>query len=199
MSRPSRRVVLRCAAVLAVASWLTVDVGTAKVRISAHRDEAFDFRGLRTWAWHPTGAGDVRMALTPDDNPAAVRQRFEPTIKDAVRQELARRRLNPAAAEQADLHVIYYLLISTNMSAQTLGEFAPAVPDWGLPPFSGATTSLRVIEQGSLVLDVTSRARTSLVWRGVAQAEIHRQRTDAERQVRIRDVIRQLIDKFPKT
>jgi hypothetical protein len=200
MSRPSRCVVVfRCAAALAVASWLTVDIGTAKVRVRAQRDEAFDFRGLRTWAWHPTGAGNVHMALTPDDNPAAVKQRLEPIVMDAVQQELTRRRLSPAAAEQADLHVIYYVLISTNTSAQTMGEFLPAVSIWGLPPFAPATQSLRVIEQGSLVLDVWSRPRNSAVWRGVAEAEIHRQRTDAERETRIRDAIRQVIGKFPKT
>jgi Domain of unknown function (DUF4136) len=191
---------LRCVAALSVLSWLSVDVGTAKVRVRAHRDETFDFRGLRTWAWHPTGAGDVRMALTADDNPAAVKDRYGPTILQAVEQELARRQLTLAGnTEPPDLYVNYYLLISTNMSAQTLGQFAPSVPEWGLPLFSGATQSLRVIEQGSLVLDVTSSASKTLVWRGVAQAEIHRERADAERLSRIRDAIKQVIGKFPKT
>jgi hypothetical protein len=155
---------------------------------------------VRTWAWHPTGAGDVKMAVTPDDNPAAIRERFEPVIKDAVARELPARGLTAAAPGQAsDLFVNYYLLISTNMSAQTMGQFVPTVPEWGLPPFSGATQSLRVFEKGSLVLDVTSVSSRALVWRGVAEAEIDRERTPEQREVRLRAAIADVLKKFPKT
>jgi hypothetical protein len=118
----------------------------------------------------------------------------------AVEQELPRRGLTLAGdTGQPNLYVNYYVLISTNMSAQTLGQFAPSVPEWGLPLFSGATQSLRVIEQGSLVLDVTSSASKTLVWRAVAQTEIDRERKDAERMARIRDAIKEMIGKFPTT
>jgi hypothetical protein len=171
----------------------------AKVKVKVERDESFNFRGLSTWAWHPDGAGDVKMALTPNDDPAAVKRRFEPVILDAVQRGLAGRGLSaPAAASAPDLLARYYVLISTNMSAQTIGQFAPA-GYWGLPTFSGATQSLRVFEQGALILDVSASKTGTLVWRGVAQAEIHRERSAAERDARLRDAIADLMKKFPKT
>ena len=96
------------------------------------------------------------MAVTAEDNPAAVKERFEPVIVDAVQKEMAGRGLTVADASGApQFYVNYYVLISTNQSRQTMGQFLPTVPEWGIPPFSyGATQSLKVFEEGSLVLDV---------------------------------------------
>lgn len=176
---------------------VVLSAGT-KVRVQI--DKAFDFRGLRTWAWHPTGAGDVRMALTPDDNPEAVGARFEPVIKDAVEQELTKRQLMQAPADGApQLYVHYYLLVSTSMSTQTMGQFVPSVPDWGLPPFTAATQSLRVFPQGSLLIDVTAAATRAIVWRGLAEGEIQLNRAPEARDARLGAAIGELLKKFPKT
>ena len=56
-----------------------------------------------------------------------------------------------------------------------------------------------IFEQGSLILDVSNPATRSLVWRGVAQAKINRERTPAQRDARLRDAVSSLIDKFPKS
>ena len=176
---------------------LVMSPHAAKVKIRTDFDEAFNFAGLRTWVWHPDGAGEVKMALTPDDNPEDVRARVEPMIMKAVAQELAGRGLTLAPAGSADLEVIYYLLISTNMSSQQMGQFLPSTAQWGLPPFAPQTTSLKVIEQGSQVLDLIAPTLKATVWRSVAQAEINRQRTDAERAVRIQSVVRDMLKNFP--
>jgi Domain of unknown function (DUF4136) len=171
---------------------------SAKVKVHVQRDEAFKFTGVRTWAWAADGAGDVKMALTPNDDPAAVKSRLDPVILDAVGRGFTERGLTaPAAGAAPDLVLRYYVLISTNMSAQTIGQFAPA-GYWGLPTFSGATQSLRVFEQGSLVPDAAASTTKELVWRGVAQAEIDRDRTPAERDKRLRAAIADLLKKFPK-
>src|SRR5215203_3045482 len=64
----------------------------AGLKVRVQKDKTFDFTTARTWAWHPTGAGEVVMAVTADDNPAAMKARFEPVIKSAVEQELAARK-----------------------------------------------------------------------------------------------------------
>jgi hypothetical protein len=190
-----RGVVWGLAAVLGLG--LAAAVG-AKVKVTVQRDEAFVFTGQRTWTWHPDGPGDVKMALTPNDDPAAIRNRFEPVIVDAVGKALATRGLAASAAgAEPDFFVRYYVLISTNMSAQTIGQFAPA-GYWGLPTFSGATQSLRVFEQGALILDVRSAKSRELVWRGIAQAELDRERSPAERDKRLREAIGDIVKKFPK-
>ena len=62
------------------------------------------------------------------------------------------------------------MLITIGTDAQTIGQFLPAVAAWGVPPFTGATQSYSVIEQGSLVLDIS--ANKEVVWRGIGQAEL---------------------------
>ena len=167
----------RIPVVLVVAALLAAPIAlSAGVKVRSQHDKDFDFRGLTTWAWHPDGAGDVRMALTAEDDPAAMKARFEPVIVDAVQKEMASRGLTVAdASGTPQLYVNYYVLISTNQSRQTMGQFLPTVPEWGIPPFSyGATQSLKVFEEGSLVLDVTSAKTRLLIWRGMAVAELQR-------------------------
>jgi hypothetical protein len=51
-------------------------VAAADTDITIEYDKTFSFAGLNTWAWHPDGAGDVRLALTPDDDPKRVAARI---------------------------------------------------------------------------------------------------------------------------
>jgi hypothetical protein len=113
----------------------------------------------------------------------------------AVTEQMGRRGYQPAA-ETADVLVVYYLLLTLNISAQTLGQFVPATPEWGLPPFAAATQSYEVMHQGSLVLDV-SRER-KVVWRGVARANIEMGASRVRRDALIRDAVRDLVRRIPK-
>ncbi len=97
------------------------------------------------------------------------------------------------------LNVTYYALVSTGASAQVMGQFVPAVPDWGLPPLTGATQSLRIIEVGSLVLDISSPSEGRVVWRGVAEAEIKHEGNEADRENRLRQAVHDLLRRFPRS
>lgn len=194
-----RAVALACGPILAVTLAVATHADT-KIKVDSKKDDAFNFRGVRTWAWHPDGAGEVKMMLTPDDDPAAVQARFEPVIKDAVVRELTARHLTAAAPGQTpDLHVMYYVLISTGTNRQTIGQNVTAEMYWAVPTFAQSTQNFEILEQGSLILDVSSPATRALVWRGVAQAKIDRERTPAERDTRLRDAIASLIRKFPQS
>ena len=99
----------------------------------------------------------------------------------SVEEALARKGFRKAGAgESPDFLVAYFALISVNTSGQTLGQFLPGTVSWGLPPFDAVATSLKIYEQGSLVLDVMTPTSKPM-WRGVARAEVHRDRPDAER------------------
>jgi hypothetical protein len=192
-------VALACSAILAL-MLAAATLADTKIKVETKKDDAFTFRGLRTWAWHPDGAGEVKMMLTPDDNPAAVQARFEPVIKEAVVRELTARQLTAAMPGQTpDLHVTYYVLISTNTNRQTIGQNVTAEMYWAVPTFAQSTQNFEVLEQGSLIIDVSSPATRALVWRGVAQARIDRERTPTERDARLRGAIASLIRKFPQS
>lgn len=163
--------------------------------VRAEFDKAFDFKALRTWAWHPEGAGDVKMARTKDDDPEAMRQRAEPVIVDAVTSELTKLGLRPATATP-DLSVRYYLLLTISSSSQTLGQFLPATTMWGVPPYAQATQSLEVMNRGSLVLDLSAGGK--VVWRGIADANIKMGSDDKKAEGLIRSAVRDLVRRVPR-
>jgi|EndMetStandDraft_3_1072993.scaffolds.fasta_scaffold91952_2 uncharacterized protein DUF4136 len=192
---------LPLAAYVALATFLILTtLVEAKVKVNTKKDDAFDFRAVRTWAWHPDGAGEVKMMLTPDDNPAAMQARFEPVIKAAVEDQMRARQLTAVpAGGKADLYVYYYVLISTSTNRSVIGQNVTAEMAWAVPMFAQSTQGFEIFEEGSLVLDVSNPATRSLVWRGVAQAKIDRERKPAERDARLREAIADLLGKFPKS
>ena len=189
---PTRHRVLLTA--LAAASFCLAvhpDIGAVKVNINF--EKTFDFKQARTWGWNPEG-GQVIVGRTKDDDPETVRQRAEPIIFDEVSKQLPRRGLQQATGTP-DLTLTYYLLLTVGSSSQTLGQFLPSTAQWGLPPFSASTTSLEMIEQGSLVIDMSANGR--LVWRGVGEAKIKLDFDQKKREALLREGVRDLLRRFP--
>ena len=167
---------------------------SARVKVKVNFDKKFDFKPVRTWAWNPAGPGEVKMARTAGDDPEVARQRAEPIILESVSAELVKRGL-AASPSSPDVTVTYYLLLTTNLSSQTMGQFLPATLDWGLPPFPQATQALKAMNRGSLVLDVS--AAKEIVWRGVAQADLDMSADPKKREAVLREAIRDLVRRFP--
>jgi Domain of unknown function (DUF4136) len=185
----------RAAAVFVLAS--AAVVVSAKVKIDVMHDPEFDFRPVRTFAWHPGGAGEVKVLVKNSGDPQKLRERFEPVIKPAVEQELTKKGLTLSLGGTPDVYASYYVLITAGDSSQAIGQFLSPTMEWGVPPFAGATQSLKIYEQGSLILDLSSPSLKSAVWRGVAKAEIERQRSEPQRDARIREAVREMIKKYP--
>lgn len=190
--KPAHVLTTIVAAILAVST-----VVTAKVNVKTQFDKTFDFKGLRTFEWHPDGAGDVKLLHLSGDDPARLRKDFEPVIVQATEQELAKKGFSKATSGQPDLNIYYYVLIGANTEAQVAGQFLAPVPAWGIAPFSPSTTSLEVYEQGTLILDLSAPSIKSMVWRGSAAARIDRQNSDAKRNEIIRGAIQDMFKKFP--
>jgi hypothetical protein len=169
---------------------------TAAVKVKTQFTKSFDFTKAKTWSWHEGGPGEVKMALTADDNPELVRKRAEPIIMEAVGATLPQRGLTAAApGAPSDVKIKYYVLITIGTDAQTIGQFLPAVTAWGVPPFTGATQSYSVIERGSLVLDIS--ANQEVVWRGIGQAQLKPGQTPEKRAALIREAVADILKKFP--
>jgi uncharacterized protein DUF4136 len=169
----------------------------AKTDITVDADKTFSFAPLRTWAWHPDGAGDVRMAVSSKDDPARVASRVDPIIVPSIEREMQARGFTKTTGA-ADLYVHYYVLATVNQDSQYAGQFLPAVPEWGLPPFAPVTTSLSIYPVGTLIIDLTSPVRKAIVWRGAAKRKIDIERPDAERKVVLEQAIRDLVKKVPQ-
>jgi hypothetical protein len=181
--------------------WTTIAAVAAAVAtvtaidVQVDFDKTFDFDAVRTWNWNPDGRGHVRMARTQLDDPEAVQREAEPLIVTAVAEELGKRGLQHAPGT-ADVTVTYFLLLSTNLSAQTVGQFVPSTTEWALPPLTRSTQSLKLMNRGSLVLDAT--AAGTVVWRGVADANIKVHADAPQREALLREAIRDLVRRFPR-
>jgi Domain of unknown function (DUF4136) len=173
---------------------LVAHLGAAKIKVDAKYDKKYDFTRIKTYDWRPSSSGEVHLLQLSGDDPVALQKRFEPVIMRAVDRTLASRGLARAAGAP-DVLVWYYVLIGPGMTAQTMGQFLPAVPEWGIPPFTPATQALEIYEQGTLILDIAGGDR--VVWRGSARAEIDRQLDGAARDTRIETAVRDMLKKFP--
>ena len=185
---------IRSIALVAALLALTVPDVLARVKVKIDFEKSFNFKAVRTWGWGADGAGNVMMARTQEDDPAAMKARAEPPIVDAVTVEMTRRGLSQAP-DAPDLKVTYYLLLTNTMSAQTVGQFLPSTVSWGLPPFAQSTQSLEFMNSGALVLDLS--AKGTVVWRGVAQAQIKMDATDRKRETLLREAVRDLLKRYP--
>jgi hypothetical protein len=179
---------------IATAMTLAVHVVVEGVDVNVQHDKAFDFKSVRNWAWNPERAGDVIMARSQADDPVAMKRRAEPLIMEAVEAEMKRRGLQRAAS-QPDAVLTYYLLLATNMTAQTIGQFLPATTAWGYMLTAPATQSIKMMNQGALVLDLS--AKGVVVWRGVAQARIAFEADDKKREAILREGVRDLLKRYP--
>lgn len=181
---------------LALCALVAAPIG-ARVKVRTEFDPAADFTKLKTYAWPADSPGQVKMMLTKDDDPEALRKRFEPTLIAAAEAALTAKGFVKAAAGQpSDFLVAYFALVSINNEAQTVGQFLPSTVAWGVPPFLATTSSLKIYEQGSLVMDVWTPDKKPM-WRGVAQAEMNRQKPQPEREKRVREAITDILKQFP--
>ena len=131
----------------AIAAVLLCGLGAAVVtagpKIQAQRDPKFDFSTLKTWAWNPSGPGDVKVWVSAESKSEPVKRTYEPVIMKAVEDELTRRGLTRAAAgATADFTMTYYVLITVGSNSQEMGQFLPANAQYGVPMFAPATQSL---------------------------------------------------------
>lgn len=93
--------------------------------------------------------------------------------------------------------ILIIVFVLVGLLSQFRGQFIGGVPPWGLPDFEMTTTSLKIFEQGTIVLDLIDAPKREICWRGIAEAKINRERTAAEREKRIREGIGDLLKKFP--
>ena len=187
------------AAIGVICLGLAVVLDAAKIKVRAEQDPDFDFATVRTWAWD-ADAGEVIMARTANDDPAALKARVDPLLRQYVAAAMDKRGLKPDTSGTPGVQLHYYVLVTVNTSGHTMGQFLPAIPYWGLPPFAPATTSLNIVTKGSLILDAMLPGTVGdrrVVWRGVAQSTVSNDAAPAEREARLREASDELVKRFP--
>ena len=180
---------------LIAAGVIVAQTGIAAIKVHVDVDKAFDFRKVRTWAWALPEAGWVMAARTPTDDPEAIQRLAEPVVMEAVIAEMPGRGMTHTV-DSPDVTLKYYLLLTLGTESQTIGQFLPPVTQWGVPPFTASTQSLKVIQRGSLAIDVMSKGQ--IVWRGVGAAEIKPGLTQDKRAALIRVAVKDILARYPR-
>lgn len=184
--------------VLLMIALSVVAVPLIAAKTSVQRDPAFDFSTLTTWAWNPVDPGQVKMVTTADAKAEPVERKYEPVLLAAVEERLAARGYTRVPADAASFTVTYHILITIGMSAQEMGQFLPTNATWGLQLFTPQTQSVEIYPQGTLALDMARPGRDGLIWRGFAEARIEQENTEPKRAARLKSIVKELVDKFPR-
>jgi hypothetical protein len=168
----------------------------AKTKIQ--KDEKFDFTRIKTWDWSPTGAGEVKIIITQNSKSEPVKRQYEPVIMKAVEDQFAARGYERSTATKPDFHVMYFVLVTVGSTSQYMGQFLPSYAQWGIPMFSPQTSALEVYPQGALLIDAKLPDAPDMIWRGMAEAKVETEISEAKRAARLQGFIKDLISKFPK-
>jgi len=183
--------------IITVAAALAASVALAGIDVHVENSPTFDFTKLRTWTMNPNGAGNaVRIISENDKDSTQLKKNWETKVLPIVQEGFVKRGF-PKATGEPDFYVTCYVLVTAGSSSQQMGQFLPPTLDWGLPYFAPSTTALSVFPQGSLILDIAPRVTNEVVWRGVAQAELKWDDTEAKRSEHVRDAVQELLKKFP--
>jgi len=161
------------------------------VSVKSDYDPAFDFAGLKTWAWlKPI------KTLTPDqahdDRLASER------IRKAVEAGFESKGYPQAQAGATPTfyvvaHAIVQRRVDTDYVYRTYGYHAHG---WG-GGVGYAEPVTYTYNEGTLVIDVLRGADKELVWTGAASAVVDNDVTPEQREKRIREAVTKLLAGFP--
>ena len=174
----------------------TVVLQAAKTQFQ--KDKNFDFTKLQTWDWSPTGAGEVKIIVTQNSKSEPVKRQYEPALMKAVEDQLTARGYTRATVTKPDFHVMYFVLVTVGSTSQYMGQFLPSYAQWGIPMFSPQTSALEVYPQGALLIDAKLPDAPDMIWRGMVEAKVETEISEAKRTARLQGFVKDLISKFPK-
>ncbi len=136
--------------------------------------------GSYRWLPHPS-SGDPRV-----NNPLMARR-----IQRAVDTEMSGKGYQPVRDGRADFLVGYHVAFDEKLEVETVN--AHYGYRWG-----GVQESyVREYTQGTLIIDVIDAKTEQLVWRGMAQAEVHEASSPDQRQKRINEAVKKILANFP--
>ena len=168
----------------------------AKIDIEVHVAKDANFGVIKTYTWLPSPPITTDVAPGVMRDPKVVQQELDPIIVGAVDAEFKKRGLQ-RVADGGDVQVVYYLAHGTDMVTSTMGSYYQHATDFYVGGiYGGQTNYTKVVEQGSLVVDVVDDRRA--IWRAQASAKINRENDAAKRRKVIEEAIQKMFAKYPK-
>lgn len=155
---------MKHASLLALACVLLVIAGCSSVSVKTDFDSEANFTSYRTFKWVPRPARAVRQPVI--DNPIN-----EARVRRAVEWQLTQKGYRYVETGPADLLIAYHMGVQTKIDVDAYGYHY-----WRRPYRDGKVVEVHKYKEGTLVLDFIDAGRKQLVWRGVAQGALARQK-----------------------
>ncbi len=149
-------------------------------------DPGVDFSGYRTFAWITPREGAFTQARRPQVDSA---------IRGAVEEALMEKGFRKAEGDEADLLVAYHAGLDRVMDTQNLNTYYG--DPWVIGTRWSETSYVRQYQEGTLVIDISDRRESRLIWRGAAQARLRGDETVQEIEKKAREVARDILKPFP--
>ncbi len=151
------------------------------------------FPDYQSWGWLPR-RGDIQTDPGRRVNAEFVKARVEISIEN----RLAQQGFETATAGDPDFWIGYHIGLNTQVEVTHVNTYWGY--GWGGWYGGGVRMSTPVVnqyEQGTLIIDIVDVEEKALVWRGTAEAEVYPDMTPQERQDRLDDAVKRILEQFP--
>jgi hypothetical protein len=173
--------------------------GAQKLEIKTHQDPKADFKPIKTYAWLPPPPEIRNVAPDAVSNPTLSLEVLGPRIVSAVDRQLTTRGLTQTDREKADVHVAYFAALTVGFQQSYLGEHYGYITGWASPTGLGPmpSTSMTVLEKGTVIVDVVQPSAKRAIWRGTAVTRVLQETTLEKRVQRINEAAERMFQRFP--
>jgi Domain of unknown function (DUF4136) len=179
---------MRSIAWLAIAS-ITASFACSGVRVNTDYDPKADFSNVRSYAWF-----DERSGVEGDRQD--VTSLLDRRVRRAVDAELQRKGIALVDKSSAKVLVSYHLGVETKLDVNTINS-GYGYGAYGRSGGMITTTTVTEYQEGTLLIDVIDPSAKQLVWRGSGQARVHQRSTPEEREARVDEAVKEILEKFP--
>jgi hypothetical protein len=165
---------------------LVCAAGCAPLTVGIDYDTTYDFTKLKTYEWTASTPGDQMEDMT------------EKRFQGAVNAQLQAKGYSRSAESPDFLISMEGIKRSVQTGSTAVGaSIAVPVGSHGSVSLGGGRSKPRVKQEGELTVLFTERSSGTLVWKGIAAAEIGLKKSPEEQQKTINAVIAELLKGFP--
>ena len=157
-------------------------LGCVEFAVITDYDPQTSFAGLETYAWMP-GKQDIQADPTMDGD------LLDRRIRLAVDAEL--RAKGYQESETPDFRVGYHALLRERVNVARLNSH------YGYEDYRVGPTHAYIYREGTLILDVADPEGTTLLWRASVRDVVEHSATPEERERRLREYVRRMLESFP--
>ncbi len=173
--------------------------GCATLKVHVDYDPSADFTGFKTYDWisgSQVASEDPRF----DDNPL-----IETMIRRAVKAQLDTQGYVQESSDRPDFLVGYYATLDEWVDIERIDRFYGYTvreewPGYGYEYYTWTAapeTRVRKFREGTLIVDIINPETRSLMWRGVVQDEVHFSQKLEDKEEKLNDAVRRMLEQFP--